>query len=189
MAVWNYQRIKQGCILEQLVTPFDIACINPASLDLRLGASYRLPDAIWQTKGTSLAIGAGAEAHVATLPTWGEERTMQPAGFVLYPGQFILCCSMETVAIPNDAIAFLYSKSSTGRRGLEHLHAGLGDPGFKGQWTFEFHNVAPWPILLVPGAPIMQMVVEELIATTAHSYAETGRYQNQVGATPAREAK
>jgi dCTP deaminase len=170
-----------------MVDPYDPECINPDSIDLKLGYEYRLPDPIWLTKGTTLLIGTGSESAVAMLPTWGEERTLPPQGYVLYPGQFILCCSLETVCIPNDVTAFLYSKSSTGRRGIEHLHAGLVDAGFRGQLTFEFHNVAPWPNLLVPGQRLMQMVVHQLVAPAVKDYSQTGRYQHQTGATPARE--
>lgn len=186
--IWNDERLYEQCTAygAALVTPFDSACINPASIDLRLGASYRLPHPMWQS---STRIMAGDPAHVATLPTWGDECTMPPEGLVIYPGQFILCCSMETVCIPNDACAFLVSKSSMGRVGLEHLHAGLGDPGFCGQWTWELHSVAPWPILLLPGKRYMQMVVHDLVAPAARDYSQTGRYQHQVGATPAREVR
>ena len=186
--IWNDERLYEQCTAygAALVTPFDSACINPASIDLRLGASYRLPHPMWQS---STRIMTGDPAHVATLPTWGDECTMPPEGLVIYPGQFILCCSMETVCIPNDACAFLVSKSSMGRVGLEHLHAGLGDPGFCGQWTWELHSVAPWPILLLPGKRYMQMVVHDLVAPAARDYSQTGRYQHQVGATPAREVR
>jgi deoxycytidine triphosphate deaminase len=123
------------------------------------------------------------------MPQWGDAMTMPADGIELQPGQFILCCTMETVAIPNDACAALFSKSSTGRIGLEHLHAGWIDPGFVGQLTLEFKNVAPWPILLQPGKRYMQMVVYDLTAPAERDYSMTGRYQGQTGATPAREAR
>jgi deoxycytidine triphosphate deaminase len=186
MSIWNDVLLHDYCNRCALVAPFDAANVNPASIDLRLGASYRLPHPMWQS---STRVAVGDPAHVATLPTWGDECTMPPEGLVIYPGQFILCCSMETVCIPNDACAFLVSKSSMGRVGLEHLHAGLGDPGFCGQWTWELHSVAPWPILLLPGKRYMQMVVHDLVAPAARDYSQTGRYQNQTGATPAREAR
>jgi dCTP deaminase len=122
-------------------------------------------------------------------PQWGAEREMSKSGYRLEPGEFILCCTMETVAIPNDACAALFSKSSTGRIGLEHLHAGWIDPGFVGQLTLEFKNVAPWPILLQPGKRLMQMVVYDLVEPPARDYSQTGHYQNQTGATPAREVR
>lgn len=179
MSIWNDERLYMQCTAygAELVTPFDSNCINPASIDLRLGASYRLPHPGWSLRNVTVNV------------QWGEECTMPDKGIELQPGQFILCCSLETVHIPTDAISFLYSKSSTGRKGLEHLHAGLGDPGFIGQWTWEFFNVAPWPILLTPGERLMQMVIEDLTGPASRDYSQTGRYQNQQGATPAREVR
>ena len=166
MAIWNDEEITRFCNTRNMVQPFEPANVNPASIDLRLGTSYRRD----------------------TDDGWSEELQMPPEGIWLQPGEFVLCCSMETVAIPQDAVAHLYSKSSTGRMGIEHLHAGLGDPGFCGQWTFELHNVARGPRLLVPGRRYMQMEIIDMIAPPARDYSKTGRYQGQTGATPAREA-
>ena len=180
MSVWNDTRLHNACIERApLVTPYEAANVNPASIDLRLGAAYRLPAPYWPA----------APWTTLDLPHWGDEEEMPATGYALQPGQFILCCTLETVAIPLTACAELYSKSSTGRTGLEHLHAGWIDPGFRGQLTLEFHNVAPWPILLTPGKRYMQMVVHDLAGPAARGYAETGRYQGQTGATPAREAR
>ena len=172
MSIWNDVLLRDYCNRCALVAPYEPANVNPASIDLRLDASYRLPFEYGD-------IG----------DTWGNEQHMDASGIMLLPGQFILCCTLETVSIPNDASAALYSKSSTGRIGLEHLHAGWIDPGFVGQLTLEFHNVAPSPILLQPGKRYMQMVVYDLTAPAARDYSMTGRYQGQVGATPAREAR
>ena len=177
MSIWNDTLLHDYCTRCNLVAPYDAANVNPASIDLRLDASYRLPHPGWSLRGATVDV------------QWGDGQKMPPAGILLQPGQFILCCTLETVAIPNDASAALYSKSSTGRIGLEHLHAGWIDPGFVGQLTLEFHNVAPWPILLQPGKRYMQMVVYDLTAPAARDYSMTGRYQGQTGATPAREAR
>lgn len=181
MSIWNDVLLHDYCDRCDLVAPYDVANINPASIDLRLGTSYRLPHPGWGMHYTGRKVSPNVQ--------WGDECTMPADGFELQPGEFILCCSLETVHIPTDAIAFLYSKSSTGRKGLEHLHAGLGDPGFNGQWTWEFFNVASWPILLTPGERLMQMVVQDLCAPAARDYSQTGRYQNQTGATPARKVR
>jgi dCTP deaminase len=164
--IWNDTKLDMAA-LRGMVDPFDPALVNPASIDLRLGAAYRLP---------------------SDFPgvIWGIQFNMPDTGIVLEPRQFILCCTLETVRIPPDACAQLFSKSSTGRMGLEHLHAGWIDPGFNGQLTLEFHNVAPWPIRLVPGQRLMQMVVESMTAPAVRDYSQTGRYQGQTGATPAR---
>jgi len=177
MAIWNDRTLIEYCNHSALVTPYDPALVNPASIDLRLGASYRLPDLGWSLRS------------VTVNTQWCEALTMPVDGIELPPGAFILCCTLETVAIPRHASAALYSKSSTGRIGLEHLHAGWIDPGFCGQLTLEFKNVAPWPILLVPGRRYMQMVVYDLVEPPARDYSQTGRYQNQQGATPAKEVQ
>lgn len=181
--IWNDTRLHNAAF-GGMVTPYDELCVNPASIDLRLGTSYRLP--AW----SQLAYEVYMDMPLCfDMPHWGDEQCMDASGIELLPGQFILCSTLETVHIPAGACAELFSKSSTGRIGLEHLHAGWIDPGFVGQLTLEFKNVAPWPILLVPGKCYMQMVVHDLTAPAARDYSQTGRYQGQVGATPAREAR
>ena len=167
MSIWNDVLLHDYCNRCALVAPFDAANVNPASIDLRLGTSYRLD------------VAGG----------WSDELQMPPEGIWLQPGEFVLCCTLETVAIPIDASAALFSKSSMGRMGLEHLHAGWIDPGFCGQLTLELKNVASTPRLIVPGKRYMQMVVYDLTAPAARDYSQTGRYQGQQGATPAREAR
>lgn len=66
------------------------------------------------------------------------------------------------------------------------MHAGYGDPDFYGQWTLELVNSGPWPISLQAGRPYTQMTIEELDEEAKITYADTGRYQGQMGATPAR---
>lgn len=164
--IWNDSLLlNRGA---ELVSPFDPALVNPASIDLRLGNAYRR----WSSSFDG---------------QWGHQITA-PAGFgiVMAPGEFLLCCSLETVTIPPDACAALFSKSSTGRRGIEHLHAGWVDPGFRGQLTWELKNVTPSPVVLTVGAPLMQLVLYGLTAPAERDYSQTGRYQGQSGATPAR---
>lgn len=136
--------------------------INPASIDLCLGNGL----------------------CVATPEGWREP--VQFDTYDLKPGEFVLCHSAEYVKMPTNAIGMLFSKSSTGRIGLEHLHAGYVDPGFHGELTFEFHNVAPWPITLVAGKRIMQLVMVSMESAPENDYTITGRYNGQVGPTPAR---
>ena len=181
--IWNDTQLRNYAACG-MVDPFDPSLVNPASIDLRLGAEYRLP--------ATLAIVDKVEAISSTgihAGGWGEERTMGEHGLTLYPGQFVLCHTLETVRIPSNASAALYSKSSTGRRGLEHLHAGWIDPGFVGQLTLEFKVVSPWHIKVMPGERLMQMVVCNLTGPAALDYSKTGRYQNQTGATPARDGR
>lgn len=142
------------------VTPAEPANINPASLDLRLGTHYRTP----------------------TPDGWSEAQPIPESGLVLKPGAFVLLSTLEYTCIPSEAVAFLYLKSSTGRKGLEHLHAGYGDPGFCGQWTLELINHWPYPRTVKTGERLFQVVLADCHPVGV-DYAVTGHYQGQTGPT------
>ncbi len=189
--IWNDRKIREWAETGG-VTPYAEELVNPASLDLRLGDTIREPHEIWSRLSAIDMQYKIADGSIEQLPLWGD-----PFKFDFYwlmphgkGPNFILCHSLDVVNIPDDTAAILYSKSSTGRRGIEHLHAGYGDPGWHdSQWTWEIHNVAPWPIKLVAGKPLMQQVMIRMTETPLKTYAETGRYNKQSGPTPEREAK
>jgi deoxycytidine triphosphate deaminase len=176
--IWNDERIAAWAASGG-VTPFDKSCVNPASLDLRLGNRIRLTRRKWLMHND-----AKVNRHTPASELWQDEFEFEK--YRLSPGEFVLCHSLEFTRIPDTSIATLYSKSSTGRIGLEHLHAGYGDCGFVGEWTWEFFNAAPWPIELIAGERVMQLVFMDMCAKPSRTYQETGRYQNQTGPTAAR---
>lgn len=186
--IWNDRLINEWAQAGGIV-PFAEDCVNPASLDLRLGDLIREPHEIWSYLSAVDIERKIADGTIEKLPMWGEPFYFKT--YWLMPHgkgpNFILCHSLEFVNIPDDMAAILYSKSSTGRRGIEHLHAGYGDPGWQdSQWTWEIHNVAPWPIKLVAGQKLMQQVMIRMTETPLRTYAETGRYNQQSGPTPER---
>jgi dCTP deaminase len=144
------------------ITPYNGEFVNPASIDLCLGNKYRVPE----------------------IDKWSEIHRIPHSGVTLNPNEFILLHTFETVRIPTDATAFLYLKSTMGRRGLEHLHAGYVDPGFHGQLTLEIVNHWPYPQKIYAYTPFVQLVIASLNNTVLRSYADRGHYQNQTGPTP-----
>lgn len=182
--IWNDRMIREWAGAGG-VTPFDGTLVNPASLDLRLGNSIRTPHPIWETMNRHTMKHLHALRLLDTIPKWSDPIEFDE--WALLPGDFVLCASLEFINIPDDMAALLFSKSSTGRIGLEHLHAGFGDCGWhSANWTWELHNVAPWPIPLVAGKRIMQQVMIRMTDAPERTYAETGRYNNQSGPTPER---
>lgn len=163
---------------------FDTECINPASLDLRLGNKIRRVDPIWEVLDKDQIKRMQRDDVFQHVPRW--DTAIEFSSYWLQPGEFVLCHSAETITMPDNAVAILASKSSMGRIGLEHLHAGYVDPKFSGQLTWEFHNVAPWPIELIPGTRLMQLVIMSMTGSAEKGYDLTGRYQHQTGPTPAR---
>lgn len=176
------ERIESKSIV---VEPFLPKMVQPASIDLRLGTDFLtyLPGA---TEPVIQPVGMSADNSI------NYERVIVDKSrpfFYLYPDQFVLGTTYETVEIPDDLLGRLEGKSSLGRIGLLiHITAGYIDPGFKGQITLELLNVTNRPIKLVPGMPIGQLSFETLDQPCEHPYGSEvlgSHYQGQVGATAA----
>lgn len=100
--------------------------------------------------------------------------------WLLKPGDFILCSSLEYFEIPNDIAATVLDKSTLARRGVA-LQNTILEPGWRGYITLEVSNHGPEQVRLLVGQPIAQVVFNLLDAPTALPY--TGKYQDQ-GAAP-----
>lgn len=158
------------------VRPFDPDLLNPASIDLRLGSTIRTAKWWWSIPAMRPI------AHKRKWEKWGDP---QPMGhFTLWPGQFVLCDTLETLTIPNNAGGFLFLKSTPGRWGYEHSHSGDFDPGFHGTGTLEAYNFAPWPLELRPEMRFCQLVLIKLTRKPRYLYGKRGHYQGQSGPTP-----
>ncbi len=109
----------------------------------------------------------------------------------IFPGEFLLACTLETVRIPADLVAQVNGKSSLGRLGLSvHITAGFIDPGFRGQITLELHNCSNASIRLERRMKICQLVLQRLTSPAERPYGHPSRrskYQNQMGITPSRK--
>jgi dCTP deaminase len=167
------QRIK--------IEPWDPSMVQPASVDLKLGTSFRvfhnhrLPaiDLAQPPTGVTEHVQIGADGS-----------------FVIHPGEFVLGTTVEWVELPDDVVARIEGKSSLGRLGLiVHATAGFVDPGFRGTLTLEITNLTRVPIVLWPGKPIAQLSFMTLDrpAERPYGHPELGsHYHGQVEATESR---
>lgn len=144
------------------VEPFDPDCINPASIDLKISHKIRYPNKLRNV--------------------WGDIKTVDDIVFA--KGDFLLCSTVEFIKMPVDAIGMLFLKSTWGRKGIEHLHAGYVDPGFHGDLTLELQNIWPGEIRIKSGTCVLQLVLCQLLVDCKKDYSKTGHYQNQRGPTP-----
>jgi dCTP deaminase len=154
-----------------MVTPFDPALVNPASLDLRLGDNILIES----SEGPGLVPLSIAD-YTADDP------------YRLVPGQFVLAETQETFNLPNHLAGQFVLKSSRAREGLQHLLAGYCDPGWHGsRLTLELKNVRQlhW-VGLWPGLKIGQMKFLAMDARPMNSYAVTGRYNADQAVTASR---
>jgi dCTP deaminase len=165
-----------------VITPWDASLVQPASVDLRLGDSFRVFN---NHKVPAIDLRDGPP------PGLTEEVTASPEeGFVIHPGEFCLGRTEEWVELPDDVVARIEGKSSLGRLGLiVHATAGFIDPGWKGTLTLELNNLTRVPIRLYPGLLIAQLSFMALDqgAEVPYGSAELGsHYQGQVAATESR---
>lgn len=163
------------------IDPWDPELVQPASVDLRLGNSFRV---FHNHRVTSI--------DLRELPDNLTEEVRVPEGdsFVIHPGEFCLGRTLEWIELPPDIVARIEGKSSLGRLGLiVHATAGFCDPGWKGTLTLELHNLTRVPIKLYPGLLIAQLSFMTLDRPAERPYgsAELGsHYQGQREATESR---
>jgi dCTP deaminase len=163
------------------IDPWDPGLVQPASVDLRLGDSFRV-----------------FHNHLATAidlrrpPENLTEEVIVPEGdsFVIHPGEFCLGRTLEWVELPDDIVARIEGKSSLGRLGLiVHATAGFCDPGWKGTLTLELNNLTRVPIILHPGLEIAQLSFMMLDRPALRPYGSPdlgSHYQGQRAATASR---
>ena len=172
------QYVEEGRIK---VDPWDPKMVQPASIDLRLGDSFRV---FHNHRATAI--------DLRDPPSNLTEEVVMPDGeaFVIHPGEFCLGRTLEWVQIPNDVVARIEGKSSLGRLGLiVHATAGFCDPGFEGTLTLELNNLTRVPIRLYPRLPIAQLSFMTLDRPALRPYGSPGlgsHYQGQRAATESR---
>ncbi len=170
--------IEQGRVR---IEPWEPAMVQPASVDLRLGDTFR----VFHNHRTSAI-------DLRDPPTNLTEQVKITDGeaFVIHPGEFCLGRTLEHVELPDDIVARIEGKSSVGRLGLiVHATAGFCDPGWRGTLTLELNNLTRVPIKLYAGLAIAQLSFMTLDAPALRPYGHAGlgsHYQGQVEATESR---
>ena len=163
------------------IDPWDPGLVQPASVDLRLGDSFRV---FHNHRATAIDL-----RHPPDNLT---EEVLVPEGesFVIHPGEFCLGRTLEWVELPDDIVARIEGKSSLGRLGLiVHATAGFCDPGWKGTLTLELNNLTRVPIILHPGLEIAQLSFMMLDRPARRPYGSPdlgSPYQGQRAATASR---
>jgi len=128
---------------ELVVDPMDEACMQPASIDCRLGTDYLELD---------------SQCSCLSLSSDVSYRSFSGERVIIRPQSFLLATTLEWIKLPHDITAFVEGRSSIGRMGLFIQNAGWVDAGFQGRITLELFNANAVPIELVSGRRICQLV-------------------------------
>jgi len=119
---------------------------------------------------------------------------LNPAGYdlriaktvVVKPKQYELVATLETVELGLNVVATLHIRSSLAREGLIGSFA-VVDPGFRGQLTFNLHNVGAKEVTLKEGERIVQIMFHQLGSSAKKGY--NGSYQDSKGIVKSRRNK
>lgn len=165
------------------ISPMADRDIQPASVDLHL--DRRL-----------LAFSYGKDESLCLDPLDQHRPAMQDVTppddrpFLLEPGAFVLGNTIERITMPRHLAGRAEGKSSLGRLGLQvHCTAGFTDPGYDGQLTLEFSNLAGKPIVLYYRMAICQLTFTPLFSPASRVYGDAGlgsKYQGSTGPVASR---
>ena len=159
-----------------VIDPFDDALVQPCSVDVRVGSSFRV---FRNSRYPYIDVKQPME-DLTELVTVAEDEP-----FILHPGEFVLGVVLERIGLPDDVVATLDGKSSLGRLGLVvHQTAGV-----QGHITLELANVANLPITVYPGMRIAQLSFLTMTTPADRPYGSGtlgSKYQGQAEPTPSR---
>lgn len=158
----------------RLVKEFDSSLVNPASLDCRLADDIKLQvfNGIELPDVQAKLLGAGKMEVTVLGRTY-----IIPSYF--QKGDAFLASTVEYFTLPSFVSFQWIDKSSTGREGLAHRHAGWAEGDWNGNLTLEY-DVARSGVLL-PFKPIGQAVFHATLIKSPYSRRKNSRYHKQEG--------
>lgn len=183
------EALERGDIV---IDPFDLAQLNTASYDIRLGEWFYLCEAMpfeadfnpWDPEDVQRYYKGSFKA--LTNQEWcdlhREGRLWKniPADaqiIVLRPGECILGHTQEFIGSRRDVVTMMHARSSIGRVNISTCDdAGWGDIGYINRWTMEIRNKNNANVVLVVGERMGQIIFFAA-GPTDRSYGKEGNYQ------------
>lgn len=165
---------------EIVVDPLGPGAVQPASVDVRLGAQLlRIERPV---------NGIIDPTDPNTLVTTAIEMSDDQPYYDMMPDEMVLGATHERIEVADTLLARLEGKSSLARCGLAvHITAGIVDPGWIGRLTFEFVNMTRFPIRLHYGRYCAQLTFDQLVSAADLPYghpALNSKYQGDSGPAP-----
>ena len=172
------EAIKEGKLE---ITPFNIERLGSWTYDVELGNTFKVPQ-YNEIKFIDPRVHHQDDMFRNVELKDGEE-------FVLHPHRFILASTKEVIKLSDDIVCLLEGRSSFARWGIgPHVQAGIGEPGWEGQYTLEILNMNEVPVILRPGDVLAQLYFAKFITPTKNPYhkKEKSKYHGQRGPTASR---
>ena len=149
------------------ITPFDPGQVGPGSIDLRLSSEFRV------LKKLRHAIPVEEDTDLSAI----SERIVAEEAFVLMPSETVLGMTLERIQLPPYLCGWIQGRSRFARIGLlVHMTASFVQPGINNRQVLEISNLAPFPLLLKPGARLCQLIIERTEGTAQYK----GKHKDQL---------
>jgi len=180
--VFSSSWIRERCEREAMISPFVAVPVRKGVISYGLGPfgyDIRLAD-------TFLAPVEAAGVLDPRAVGRGDFVERQADPIDLLPGRFILGRSVETFRIPRDVVGVCWGKSTYARVGVLVNVTPL-EPEWTGVLTISIANTGNRSVRLYPNQGIAQVLFLAGSAAPLFSYRDlAGKYDSQVGVTPAR---
>lgn len=167
MTILSDRDIHDRQVTDTLITPLGDGCLQPSSVDLRLGPKLL----------------------IATPDGFREHHLSDDGPYRLHQHTFLLAATLEWVEVPSDLVGVLVGKSSRAREGIQVEAAGFVDSGWRGNLTLEITNLSPMKVELQLGMKIAQIRFEMLSSPSLLPYGSDGlgsHYQGSRGPVESR---
>lgn len=141
---------------EKLVTGLadrELTSPEGAGFDLRLGAIHKII-------GGTAFLGE-EERQTPDIQTLVKFKKGKKLSFTIFPNEFYLASTIESVNLPKDLTANFKPRTTTFRSGL-FIRTGNVAPGYKGPLTFAIKNEGPLPVTIELGARIIHIQFEQV---------------------------
>jgi len=179
--------IERGMLVRTPIQPYQL---QPNSVDLTLGGSYRIPQPNHKTKEGRAIIDPRQPPRFSggnILREPGEKPQHLVNCYIIEPGDFVLMTTEEYLFIPEGIMGFIAGRSSIARLSIHIESGGLCDSGFQGTVSLQITNLSAYPVVLYPDMRIVQVwFIKSQYAKTPYSIVRGSKYNTQVGATESR---
>lgn len=163
---------------ESVIEDYDNTKVNPGSYDISMDDTILL-QVFRGVEYPNTKAKLDEDGYVRFTDPWDGGRKTMLADFAV--GDAFLASSCEYLYLPRWVSMQYLDKSSTGREGISHRHAGYIDAGFKGNLTLEFdvHRSGR----LRPFLPIGQLVAHATFSMYPYDRRKSSKYVHQSGVT------
>jgi len=148
------------------IEPFSEDMVGPGSVDLNLSDEFR----IFKKLRRAVVVDDSMDLEKIT------RLVVRKQSLTLLPGETILGITKERIRLAPNLCGWIQGRSRFARIGpLVHMTASFIQPGINNRQVLEISNMAPFPLILKPGARICQVIFQTALGQAVYE----GKHRDQ----------